>query len=179
MNKSILSTKNIILVGLMSAILCILAPISIPLIFTPIPITLGTFLIFIIAYILEPCLAGLSVFIYLLLGAVGLPVFSGYSGGIGKLLGPTGGFLIGFLAIAFISSYFIHKFPNNKVYHIISMVVSLAICLLFGSIWFTIQQKIDFIKALQLAVFPFLLGDGLKIILAFIVGPQIQKRINK
>lgn len=179
MNKKIFSTNDIILVGLMAAILCILAPISVPLFFTPIPVTLGTFLIFIIAYTLKPILATLSVLIYLLIGAVGLPVFSGYSGGIAKLVGPTGGFLIGFLVISFLSSYIIHKYPNNKIYHLIAMSISLIICLSFGSIWFSIQQKVDFIKALQLCVFPFLLGDSIKLIIAFIIGPQIQKRLKK
>ena len=102
-----MSTKNISIIALMSAIICILAPISIPLGFTDIPISLGLFAILITAYVLTPAQAVISVLIYILLGSFGLPVFSKYTGGIGVLFGPTGGYIIGYLATVSISSYII------------------------------------------------------------------------
>ena len=106
--KSILSTKNLSLMALMSALLCLLAPISIPI--GPVPITLSIFIIYIISYILDANSALISVFIYLLMGIVGLPVFAGYKSGLGVILGPSGGYLISYLVVVYISSYYNHKY---------------------------------------------------------------------
>ena len=110
--KSILSTKNLSLMALMSALLCLLAPISIPI--GPVPITLSIFIIYIISYILDTKQAVLSVLIYLLIGAIGIPVFAGYKSGLAVILGPTGGYLVSYLIIVFISSYFNKKYYKNK-----------------------------------------------------------------
>ena len=96
MTKTI-TIKKMAIVSLMTAILCILSPISVPVFISPVPISLGVLAIYLTAYVLEPVEALISVVIFLLLGVFGLPVFSGYSGGIGKILGPTGGYIIGFL----------------------------------------------------------------------------------
>ena len=111
--KSILSTKNLSLMALMSALLCLLAPISIPI--GPVPITLSIFIIYIISYILDANSALISVFIYLLIGIVGLPVFAGYKSGLGVILGPSGGYLISYLVVVYISSYYNHKYYYNKI----------------------------------------------------------------
>ena len=114
-------TKNLIIIALMSAIMCILAPVSIPLFFTPVPISLGVFIIYIISYVLSPIYATLSVFIYILLGLFGLPVFSGYAGGAAKLFGPTGGYIIGYLFSAFIVSFFV-RLSHSRVVHLKNLI---------------------------------------------------------
>jgi hypothetical protein len=172
-----MSTKNISIIALMSAIICILAPISIPLGFTDIPISLGLFAILITAYVLTPTQAVISVLIYILLGSFGLPVFSKYTGGIGVLFGPTGGYIIGYLATVSISSYIIHKFPGNILYQAISLVIGVILCYLLGTIWFSMQKVMPFSKALILCVFPFIPADILKIIISIFIGNEINKRL--
>ena len=95
--NSISSTKRMVWVALFTAITCILAPLSIPIPISPVPITLTNLVLFISLYILSWKEALISYILYLLLGICGLPVFSGFSGGIGKLAGPTGGYLAGFI----------------------------------------------------------------------------------
>ncbi len=170
-------TKNLIIIALMAAIMCVLAPVSIPLFFTPVPISLGVFIVYIISYVLSPSHAVASVFIYILLGLFGLPVFSGYAGGAAKLFGPTGGYIIGYLFSAFIVSYFV-RLSNNRLLHLLGMLLGLAACYAFGTIWFSLIQHMDFLASLKLCVIPFLPGDCIKIILALIVGPELVKRIN-
>ena len=178
-SKTSSAAKETVLMGLMAAVLCILAPISIPLGFTPVPITLGLFVIFLSAYVLKPRQAAFSVLIYLLLGLVGLPVFSKYGSGPGQFTGPTGGFLISYLVTVYISSIVIHRFPKNRFFQILGMLAGLAACYLIGSIWFSILQKTDLIKALRLCAIPFIPADTVKILLAAWIGPEITKRLPR
>ncbi len=179
-NNNLFDTKSMILIALMAAIMCILAPLSLPLPFTPIPISLAILIVYFCAYVLSPLKATISILLYLLLGSIGIPVFAGYKSGLGIILGPTGGYLITYLIIAFICSNIFHKFPKNRFLHIIGMLISIIICLLCGTLWFTFKKEgIDFVKALSLCVIPFIPGEIIKIIIASIVGPEIYKRINK
>ena len=87
------------------------------------------------AYILGMKLSVASYVLYLLLGTVGLPVFSGFTGGVGKLLGPTGGYLIGFIFLAAIAGFFVEKFPAKIYMHVVGMIIGMAICYIFGTAW--------------------------------------------
>ena len=165
--------------ALVSAILCILAPFSLSLPFTPVPVSLSILVIFIAAYILPPFSCTVSVLIYLLLGMAGLPVFSGFSGGIWKLAGPTGGYLIGFLFAAFLSSRFIHAFPQSRILQVTGMVLGLMGCYFFGTLWFSLQQKMNFSASLLMCVVPFLPADAVKILISAIAGPILAQRIKK
>ena len=92
-----LETRQMTLIGLMSALMCVAGPLSVPLPFTPVPISLTNLIIYLTAFVLG-CKSGtVSYVIYLLLGTAGLPVFSGFTGGLSKLAGPTGGYSIGFI----------------------------------------------------------------------------------
>jgi len=166
-------------IALISAILCILAPLSVPLPFTPVPVSLTLLVIFIAAYILPPLSCTLSVLIYLLIGMAGLPVFSGYSGGLWKLSGPTGGYLIGFLFSALIASAAVHAFTKNRLLQAAGMVAGLAVCYLFGTLWFSLQQHMSFVASLSLCVIPFLPADAAKIVASVLIGPVISARIKK
>lgn len=172
------TTFNIVMVGLSAALICIAGPFAIPIPFSPVPISLIPLAIYITAFLLEWKLCGLSTVIYLLLGMVGLPVFSGISGGLAKLAGPTGGYLIGFIFTALICGFFVTKF--DKIYmYVTGMVLGIIIAYLFGTVWFTIQQDTNFITALSLCVIPYLPGDVIKIVIAVLVGPILKKRIAK
>ena len=106
--KNPTKTYRLALIGVMTAILCILGPLSIPLPFSPVPLSLTNFAILLAVFLLGWKWGTVSCGIYLLLGLVGVPVFSGFSGGMAKLLGPTGGYLVGFLLLAVISLSLIH-----------------------------------------------------------------------
>jgi len=170
------SVQKMAIIALMTAVLCILAPISIPVFISPVPISLGVLAIYLTAYVLSPLDATISVIIFILLGTFGLPVFSGYSGGLSKLVGPTGGYIIGFLFTVYISSLFIHM-KKGIIFDVIGMITGLAICYILGTIWFSYQQGKGFIASLLLCVVPFLIGDAIKIIVAVILGTQLNKRL--
>jgi len=168
-------TYNIIVCGLMAAVLCVLAPLAIP---TTIPITLATFIIFIITYILDYKYAFVSCLIYILLGIVGMPVFSGYQGGIGKIIGPTGGYIVGYLLLVLISGYINNKCKSNRLIQMIGMMTGLGVCYALGTLWFAYQQKVSIYGAMTVCVFPFIIGDVLKIAGALAVGNILRKRID-
>lgn len=170
------SVQKMAIIALMTAVLCILAPISIPVFISPVPVSLGVLAIYLTAYVLSPVDALISVIIFILLGTFGLPVFSGYSGGLSKLVGPTGGYIIGFLFTVYISSLFIHM-KKGIIFDVIGMITGLAICYILGTIWFSYQQGKGFIASLLLCVVPFLIGDAIKIIVAVILGTQLNKRL--
>lgn len=170
------SVQKMAIIALMTAVLCILAPISIPVFISPVPISLGVLAVYLTAYVLSPLDATISVIIFVLLGTFGLPVFSGYSGGLSKLVGPTGGYIIGFLFTVYISSLFIHM-KKGIIFDVIGMITGLALCYILGTIWFSYQQGKGFIASLLLCVVPFLIGDAIKIIVAVILGTQLNKRL--
>ena len=170
-----IKTYNIILCGLMAAIMCILAPLSIPM---TVPVTLGTFVIFLMTYIMNYKYCLVSCVIYILLGMVGLPVFSGFSGGLGKIIGPTGGYILGYLFIALICGYVNERFYNKRGIQILGMLISLIVCYAFGTLWFSYQQNMSVGESLIVCVYPFVIGDICKIICAAIVGDTLRKRIN-
>ena len=170
------SVQKMAIIALMTAVLCILAPISIPVFISPVPVSLGVLAVYLTAYVLSPVDSLISVIIFILLGTFGLPVFSGYSGGLSKLVGPTGGYIIGFLFTVYISSIFIHM-KKGIIFDVIGMITGLALCYILGTIWFSYQQGKGFIASLLLCVVPFLIGDAIKIIVAVILGTQINKRL--
>ena len=170
------SVQKMAIIALMTAVLCILAPISIPVFISPVPVSLGVLAVYLTAYVLSPVDSLISVIIFILLGTFGLPVFSGYSGGLSKLVGPTGGYIIGFLFTVYISSLFIHM-KKGIIFDVIGMITGLAICYILGTIWFSYQQGKGFIASLLLCVVPFLIGDAVKIIVAVILGTQLNKRL--
>lgn len=178
-----LSVKTITMIGLMAAVLCILAPVSIPLPITLVPISLTNFIIYITLYLLGTKCGTISYTVYFLLGLVGLPVFSGFSGGLGKVAGPTGGYLVGFFFICLLAGPVIRKFHEAKVLHMVfacvGMVIATAVCYAFGTVWFTVQQGVTFAEALAMCVFPFIPGDVIKIVAAMLLGPVLRSRLKK
>lgn len=178
-NTKKMNTKSLTMIGVMSAIICILGPLSIPLPFSPVPISLTNLAIYFTIYVLGMKKSTISYLIYLLIGLIGLPVFSSFSSGPAKLLGPTGGYLIGFIFIALISGLFIDRWFSNYVLCFIGMLLGTAICYLLGTIWLAYQAHLSFYAALGAGVIPFIPGDIAKIIIALVAGPQIRKRLKK
>lgn len=172
-------TKELTVTGLMTAVLCILGPLSIPLPFSPVPISLTNFVLYTAVYILGMKRTATSCLIYLCLGTAGLPVFSGFSGGLGKLAGPTGGYLIGFLFLALIQGFFMERFPGKSSAAVIGMILGTAVCYTFGTAWLSWQMHLTFGAALAVGVIPYLPADAVKMILSAVAGPQIAARISR
>ena len=173
------STKTLTLIGLTTAALCILGPMSIPIPVSPVPLSLTNFAIYLIIYILGMKHGTISVFIYLCVGTVGLPVFSAFSGGPSKLFGPTGGYLIGFLFLALIQGFLMERFPGKRTAAITGMILGLAVCYTFGTVWLAAQMNLGFFAALGIGVIPYLPGDAAKIIAAVLVGPKLQSALRR
>lgn len=172
------SLVTMIIVALIAAITCILAPLAIPIPVSPVPISLTNLVIYVSAYIIAKYCAG-SYVLYLLLGLVGLPVFSGFAGGAGKLFGPTGGYLIGFIPLAIIAGLAVEFFPKKIWIHAIAFVLGTLICYGFGTAWLAYQAHMTFKKALWAGVIPYIAGDTAKIVISLIVGPYIRKQLIK
>jgi biotin transport system substrate-specific component len=175
-NKRI-TTKELTLIGLMTAITCILGPLSIPLPITAVPISFTNLAIYFTVFLLGWKKGTISYLIYLLIGFVGVPVFSGFSAGPGKLLGPTGGYLIGFIFLAVISGFVIEKFKGKIFMYALGMVLGLLVTYILGTAWLAAQLDLTLYQGLLAGVIPFIPGDILKIAAALILGPILRKNI--
>lgn len=173
-----MKTSTMTRIALMAAILCILAPISIPIPVSSVALTLATFAIYLMAYILTPRQALASVGIYLFLGAVGLPVFSGYLSGISRFAAPGGGYLVGYLFLAGISSFFIHRFSSPTL-QVLGMLLATVMMYCIGTFWLAYATGISFSSALPAGMFVFLPLDMVKISMCIYIGRKIQKHVKK
>lgn len=172
-----LSTRRLVLIAMVTAVLCILAPLSIPIPVSPVPISLATLVLLASVYILGWKDATISVLVYLLLGTVGLPVFSGFSGGPGKLVGPTGGYLVGYLFMTLLAGLFVEHF-SDRFLVVAGMVLATAVMYSLGTAWLAFQLDLTFTAALSVGVIPYLPGDTAKIVIAVIVGPILKARLQ-
>ena len=172
-------TKQMVLIALMTAVTCVLGPLSIPLPFSPVPISLTNFAIFLAIFVLGMKSGTISFIIYLLLGAVGVPVFSSFRGGFQVLAGPTGGYLIGFIFLALIMGFALDHFDRKLVPTIIGMIIGMAVCYASGTVWLAKLLSLSFKEGLMMGVIPYLPGDAAKIIIAAIVGPKLYGATQK
>lgn len=164
-------------IGVMAAVICILGPLSIPIGLVPISFTILA--IYITLYSLGMKKGTLSLIIYLLVGFAGLPVFSGFTSGPSKLLGPTGGYLIGFIFMALIAGFLIDRFFDKWYLCIVGMILGTAVCYMFGTAWLAYQANISAKAALAAGVIPFIPGDLAKIAISAYIGPKIRKSLIK
>ena len=171
--------KDMAVTAVMTSLLCILGPwaFSIPL--SPVPISLCSMGIYFALYLLEIKLGTLSVLLYVLLGTAGLPVFTGFSGGIGKLLGPTGGYVIGYLFLALICGFFITHFPESFPLHPLGFLLGTAVLYLLGTLWLQYQLSLSFPAALMIGVIPYIPGDVAKLILALLTAIPLKKQLKR
>ena len=174
-----IKTKQMVLIALMTAVTCVLGPLSIPLPFSPVPISLTNFAIFLAIFVLGMKNGTISFIIYLLLGAVGVPVFSSFRGGLQVLAGPTGGYLIGFIFLALIMGFALDHFDRKLVPTIIGMIIGMVVCYAFGTVWLAKLLSLSFKEGLMMGVIPYLPGDAAKIIIAAIVGPKLYGATQK
>ena len=162
--------------AMVAAVLCVAGPWSVPI--GPIPVTLTNLVIALAVYLLGAKRTTVSVLVYLLLGAVGLPVFSGFGGGLGKLAGPTGGYLVGFLALAWIGGVFVDRSNGSGRWGALGLAVGTVVLYAVGTAWFVAQMEGATVgSALSVCVVPFLPFDAAKIVVTSLLGPLLRRRI--
>ncbi len=163
--------------ALMAALMCVLCPVSVPI--GPIPISLSILVILLTVYVLGTWRALVSYTVYLLLGAVGMPVFSGFQGGLAKLAGPTGGYLAGFWLMILVAGIIMEKGKRNLLVTILGMLVGVAIDYAVGTAWFVFQTESTVVHALDICVYPFIPFDVAKIVIAVLLGSVVYKGLQK
>lgn len=178
--KSKITTKELVFTALMAVIIAVCSWISIP---TTVPFTLQTFGVFMAVGLLGGRKGTISVLVYILLGAVGVPVFAGFSSGIGVLFGTTGGYIVGFLLSGLVYWAMTAAFGEKLPIMIIAMVIGLLVCYAFGTAWFMIvyaknTAPIGLLTALGWCVFPFIIPDCIKIALAVVLTKQLKKYVK-
>ena len=171
------SVKTMTMCAIMAALMCILGPMSIQI--GPIPISFTNLVIYLAVYLLGAKKGCISYLIYMLLGAVGLPVFSSYTGGIGKLAGPTGGYLVGFILLALISGIVREKTNRNIIWTFVGMIAGTAVAYAFGTVWFVIQAQCTVGYAISVCVSPFIPFDLAKIVIAIALGTAVFAGLKK
>ncbi len=165
-------TKELTLIGVFAAIICVFSPFSLPV--GPIPISLASFAVYIAAATLGMKKGTIAVCIYILIGAFGIPVFSGFSGGIAKVAGVTGGYIIGYVFCALVSGLIIDKFERDKKAYPMALIAGTAVLYAFGTAWFMVQTGNGLMESLMACVIPFLIGDAVKIIAASAVAYKLR-----
>ena len=187
--KTKFNTRQITLCAVMAAVMCVLAPISIPI--GPISITGGTLAVFLTAYLLGPWRGLAATAAYLLAGFVGLPVFSNFMGGAGRLIGPTGGYLVGYLPMMLLAGlmaeyalrHFSERGKKGQVLALaitfLGMVLATAVLYAFGTAWYCVQAGVGLQKALAACVFPFIPFDLVKMVLALLTGLPVRRQLEQ
>lgn len=168
-------TQDLVYIALFAVLMAICSWISIP---TVVPFTLQTFAVFLAVGVLGGRRGTLAILIYILLGAIGIPVFSGFKGGIGALFNTTGGYIIGFLFSALLMWGMERLFGKKTPVLAVSMILGLIVCYAFGTAWFMIvyaqnSGAVGLTTVLGWCVIPFIIPDCVKIALALILSRQL------
>ena len=171
-----MKTKDIAMVALMTVMICLCSWINIAL-FSVVPFTMQTFAIYCTLLLLGGKRSSIAMFLYIFMGAAGLPVFSGFNAGFGALLGPTGGFILGFMLCPLL-----YWLLEKHVNHILLLVLGTLICYAVGTMWFVRVYSaggspVSVGAALMSCVVPFIAPDGAKLALAAVISRRIGRHI--
>lgn len=177
MKKRTLRIQDLCMIGLVTALICVVAPLSIPLPLG-VPMTMQTFIITLAAIILGAKRGATATLLYILLGAFGLPIFSNFTGGWQSIIGPTGGFLISFPLMAYIIGFASNLRTKKKWALPIGIAVGTIINFIFGIVMFCIITENDFLVGLTTCVLPFIPVTIIKTVLAYFIGINIKKKIR-
>ncbi len=170
------NTKSLVIIALFAALISVSSYISIPLPFSPVPITLQTLVILLCGLLLSVKFAVASVSLWVLMGAVGLPVFANGKAGIGIVFGPTGGYIIGFIFAAGIIALLRGSNANPIRFAIAAVVGNFLVIYPFGVIGLMLIAKLPLGAAVANGVLPFIIGDIVKLVAAVSISMAMQKR---
>ena len=177
-----MKTRDLVVCSLFASMTAVLSQISIPLP-NGIPLTLQLFAVFLCGVILGAKKGFISTLVYVVLGAIGLPVFAGFKSGVAVLLGTTGGYLIGFLCTALIYWLFTSLLGNKFIVRLIALLLGLVVCYAFGTAWYMVVYMkstgtIGLATVLGWCVTPFVIPDLVKLAVAFIISDRVKKVIK-
>lgn len=172
--------RSITLVAMFAAVTAVCSQISIPIPFSQVPFSMGIFAVLLTGALLPKYQALAAQLVYLLIGAVGIPVYAQFTGGLSILAGPTGGYLVAYPIMAFFIAFVCEKFQTH-IYpaSLIATLVSLLICYLFGSGWLAIQSGTSFGAALLAGAAPFAVFDIIKGILSCSLALVLRRALKK
>ena len=184
MNRTVSSnhikTLDLIYISIGAVLISVCSWISIP---TTIPFTLQTFAVFVVLLMFGGERGLLATVVYVIMGIIGLPVFSNFTGGLGVILGNTGGYILGFIFMGLIYIAFTRLIKDNTVVRVVALIMGLVVCYAFGTAWFMfVYMKntgpVGFVTVLSWCVFPFIIPDLIKMALAFVIAGRISTRIR-
>jgi len=170
------TTQRLTLSALLCALLAVLSQIQIPL--PPVPMSLSLLGVHLCGALLGGSWAAAAVGCYVLLGAVGVPVYAGFSGGVSVLLGPTGGFLIGYILCAWVVGWITQHLCVSRQNLMLAMASGTLLCYVLGTAWFSLVSGANLAGSLSACVLPFIPGDALKILLAASLCLRMQKPLR-
>lgn len=176
-----LSVLSAVYIAAGAALITVCSWITIP--FFTVPFTMQTFAVFLVLLLLGGRRGTLSVLLYLVMGAIGLPVFSGFAGGAGKLAGPTGGYLIGFIAAALVYWGLTSIKKGSRIMTVCAMAAGLLVCYAFGTAWFVVVYNMNtgamsVASALSACVLPFIIPDVVKLAIAWLLAGRLRPLIK-
>lgn len=166
-----------VLAALFAALIAVGAFIAIPI--GPVPIVLQNFFVLLTGLLLGPRWGLVACGVYLLAGALGLPVFAGGTGGIGRFFGPTGGYLLAYLPAVFITGFISQNKKKAIVWDSVAMILASMVIYALGASWLKFSTGMTWSKSLAVGMFPFLLGDALKIAVAIVVAKTARPMIHQ
>ena len=176
-----MKTKDITMIGIMAALMCVAGPLSVPI--GPVPVSLATFAVYLAGALLGWKRGPLAVAIYLLIGIVGIPVFAGFSGGFGRVAGVTGGYLVGYLPCAMITglgAFNASDSADRPLWRLpLCMVAGTAALYALGTAWFMAQTGNSLAASMGMCVIPFLPGDAAKIAAATLVATPVRRAVYR
>lgn len=173
-SRKIFSTREIVLIAMFSAVMAVCSWISVP---TTIPFTLQTFGVYCALLILGGKKGFFSILVYILLGAVGMPVFSGFSAGISALTSYSGGYIWGFIFLA-LTYWLAEKISEKIIVQAVALVIGTALCYVCGTLWFMYVTKSTFLYGLSACVVPYVPFDALKMICALFISGRVKKYVR-
>ncbi len=172
-----MNIRKTAIIGILAALICIFSPLSLPA--GAIPISLSTLAIYIVSSSVNKKYSVAAVAVYILIGAVGLPVFSSFTGGLQCITGYTGGYIVGYIPCALIIGILTDRFENSRIIYPLSMIAGTAVCYLCGTLWYMHRAECGLAEAFAICVIPFIPGDIIKIAAASFIGLTLKKRIKK
>lgn len=172
-----LKTNDITLIALFSAVMCIMGPVS--LYIAAIPVSVMTFVIFTVVYLLGTVKALWCVGIYIMLGIAGLPVFAGCIGGAGAIAGPTGGFILGYIPMVIFAGVLGNGKRDRKIFMTLIYIGANCVLYISGMLWYRIVADVTMLQAFIVCVAPFVIFDIAKNIASIMVGAVLRRYIIK
>lgn len=169
--------RMIVLSSLMAALMAVGAYIHIPI--GPVPIVITNLFVLLSGLLLGSRWGIMSTALYILLGAIGLPVFYGGKGGLAHLFGPTGGYLFGFMIASWATGFISARFGHLLVSEISAVIIGSLLIYVFGILWLKILTQMTFYKTLTMGMFPFILGDTVKAIMAISMARVLRPILNR